>query len=80
LNAPERAVSLVQDYLEGKGQRPHKNNVKVVWFCKTLQNWKAIVADLSKGGVFFEVTYNGSKSETYVDAYKKIENVVVADE
>lgn len=56
------------------------DKIRVVWFCKTLQNWKAMIADISDGGMFFEVTYNGNKSEAYIDAYKKFDNVYVKDE
>lgn len=48
----------------------------VVWSCKTLQNWKAIV-----GGIhikeLIEVTYNGDKKEAYVDVYDKKLNVAI---
>lgn len=52
------------------------NGMFVVWFCKTLQNWKAIVAgrDFDE---FIEVTHNGDKNETYVDIYRKVTNVCV---
>jgi len=29
--------------------------------------------------MYYEVTYNGDKQETYVDAYKKFKNVRVVD-
>ena len=42
----------------------------IVWFCKTLQNWKALV-----GGThvpeYIEVTYDGDKHQAYVDVYAK---------
>lgn len=50
------------------------NNVFVVWFCKTLQNWKALVSTTLPDGMYYEVTYNGNKKEAYLDAYKKFEN------
>lgn len=49
-------------------------NVYVVWFCKTLQNWKALVSTDLPDGMYYEVTYNGDKREAYLDAYKKFEN------
>lgn len=49
-------------------------NVYVVWFCKTLQNWKALVSTSLPDGMYYEVTYNGDKKEIYLDAYKKFEN------
>ena len=50
------------------------DNVFIVWFCKTLQNWKALVSTDLPDGMYYEVTYNGDKKEVYIDAYKKFEN------
>ena len=50
------------------------NDVYIVWFCKTLQNWKALVSTTLPDGMYYEVTYNGDKKEVYLDAYKKFEN------
>lgn len=49
-------------------------NVFVVWFCKTLQNWKALVSTDLRDGMYYEVTYNGDQMVAYLDAYKKFEN------
>ena len=51
----------------------------VVWFAKTLQNWKALVSTDAVDGSYWEVTYNGDKSETYVDCYHKVSNTVIED-
>ena len=56
-----------------------EENVFIVWFCKTLQNWKALVSTTVSDGMYYEVTYNGDKQETYFDAYKKWENVRIVD-
>lgn len=53
------------------------DDVYVVWFCKTLQNWKALVSTNLHDGMYYEVTYNGDKQELYLDAYKKFENVKI---
>ncbi|MBQ2177281.1 MAG: hypothetical protein II453_20275 [Alphaproteobacteria bacterium] len=53
------------------------DDVYVVWFCKTLQNWKALVSTTLSDGMYYEITHNGDKQETYIDAYKKWENFVV---
>lgn len=53
------------------------DDVYIVWFCKTLQNWKALVSTTLCDGMYYEVTHNGDKNETYVDAYKKWENFTV---
>ena len=46
----------------------------VVWYCKTLQNWKALVSTTLFDGMYYELTLNGDKNEIYLDAYKKFEN------
>jgi hypothetical protein len=74
-----KARSYVYQYSKEHGQNLTFSDVRIVWFCKTLQNWKAMVAVLIPDGLFFEVTYNGDKQETYLDAYKKIENVRISD-
>ena len=56
-----------------------EENVFLVGFCKTLQNWKALVSTTVSDGMYYEVTYNGDKQETYLDAYKKWENVRIVD-
>ena len=56
------------------GLRINKDNVFVVWFSKTLQNFKALVSTTVSDGMYYEITYNGDKKEIYLDAYKKWEN------
>lgn len=51
----------------------------IVWFCKTLQNWKTMLSTDKASGVYFEVTYNGDKGETYIDVYFKKDNLCVKD-
>lgn len=80
----ERAKILVVDYFNSHvdktdGKAITVDDVYVVWFCKTLQNWKALVSTSAADGMYYEITHNGDKGETYVDAYKKWENVVVPD-
>ncbi len=53
------------------------DDVFVVWFAKTLQNWKCLVSTMVSDGMYYEVTHNGDKNETYVDVYKKWENYCV---
>lgn len=57
---------------------PHfsPKDVFLVWFSKTLENWKALVATTLPEPLYYEVTYNGQKDETYVDTYIKMENTV----
>lgn len=53
------------------------NDLYIVWFSKTLKNWKALISTDVKPGLYFEVTHNGDKNETYVDAYTKHKNHVI---
>lgn len=51
----------------------------IVWFCKTLQNWKALIGgtDVSE---YIEVTYDGDKRRAYVDVYTKKANCCEYDD
>ena len=55
-----------------------EDNVYIVWFSKTLQNFKALVSTAVSDGMYYEITYNGDKNELYLDAYKKWENKKIA--
>lgn len=54
------------------------DDMYVVWFCKTLQNWKALVSGVNVNQ-YIEVTYNGDKQETYIDVYNKAFNTCMKD-
>ena len=76
---------IVVDYFNSHAEKTDKaiideSNVFVVWSCKTLQNNKALVSTTVSDGMYYEITHNGDKNETYVDAYKKWENFVVRHE
>lgn len=55
------------------------NDVYIVWSCKTLQNWKAMISTTLPDGMYYECTYNGDKDELYLDAYKKFENKTISE-
>lgn len=85
MNYQEKAKKIVVDYYNEHVEKTDNkkltiNEVFIVWFSKTLQNWKALVSTTISNGMYYEVTYNGDKKETYLDAYKKWENVCVKDE
>lgn len=77
------AKKAVVDYFNTQAEVTDKNghitenDVYVVWYCKTLQNNKALLSTTVPDGMYYEVTYNGDKKEAYVDAYKKWKNFVV---
>ena len=79
----EKAKQVVVDYFNKHVDATHtlitKEDTFVVWFCKTLQNWKALVSTTIPDGIYYEVTHNGDKGETYLDVYKKWENVCIPD-
>lgn len=52
------------------------NDMFVVWHAYTLRNWKAMVSTHVHSGIYYEVTYNNLKGETYVDLYSKVSNTV----
>ena len=72
-------IKKCEDIVAGYLEKPNmsKNEIFVVWSCKTLQNKKALLSTTAKGAPYFEITYNGDKDETYVDVYKKEKNYVV---
>lgn len=79
-----RARQLVVDYFNKHvdvtdGKQITLDDVFVVWFSKTLQNWKALVSTMVSDGMYYEITHNGDKSETYLDAYKKWDNRCIPD-
>lgn len=79
----ERALKIVVDYISAihkkSGEVPHFE-VFLVWMCKTLQNWKFLIASTLSDGMYYEVTYNGDAHEWYLDAYVKVENQIIKDE
>lgn len=73
---------LVVDYFNKRVEKTDgiqitKEEVFIVWFSKTLQNFKALVSTTVSDGMYYEITYNGDKQELYLDAYKKWENKAI---
>ena len=80
----EKARRIIMNYFNDHvdvtdGKRLTMDDVFVVWFAKTLKNWKCLVSTTVSDGMYYEVTHNGDKGETYVDVYKKWENYCVKD-
>ena len=55
----------------------NKDDVCVVWFCKTLQDYKVILATPLLDSCFYEFSYNGNKKEAYLDIYDKMDKTVI---
>ena len=74
----EAVVDYLNDHKDKTDQLAiSEEEVFTVWSCKTLQNHKALLSTTVPDGMYYEITHNGDKQETYVDAYKKFENFVV---
>lgn len=71
------AIEIVKRYIEehlDKSDEKPKFEVFTVWKAKILQNWKYLLSSTLFDGMYYELTFNGDKSEWYLDAYKKFEN------
>lgn len=80
----EKAKQIVFNYVKNHIDKTDNINftlddVYVVWFCKTLQNWKVLISTTLPDGIYYEITYNGNTGETYIDVYKKWENYTVKE-
>lgn len=71
----EKAIEIVRNYIEEKDYFP-KSDLFIVWSCYILGNRKYLIG-MTKGNWYFEVTYNNSKQEWYLDVYIKRDNVCV---
>lgn len=82
----EKAKQLAsQEFSRLSGREIKAEDCFVVWFSKTLQNWKALVSTNQiksgeKYGDYAEITHNGDKKETYVDIYAKVSNRAIKDQ
>lgn len=52
------------------------NEVFVVWYCKTLQNHKALLSVTGSCTEYFECAYDGDRNRIYLDTYTKVNNQV----
>ena len=76
--AKAAVVKYVNERLDkSDGKKITEDDVFIVWYCKTLQNNKALVSTTLSDGMYYELTYNGDKDELYFDAYKKWENICI---
>ena len=76
----EQVVNYTNEHLDKSDNKQiTKDDVFMVWCCKTLQNNKALLSTTLFDGMYYEITYNGDKDEAYIDAYKKWENYKIED-
>lgn len=65
------AVLYVMNYLSDYGIVVDKEDVFIVWSCKTVQNRKYILGNRVTDDIF-ELTLNGDDREVYIDVYRKV--------
>jgi hypothetical protein len=84
-NAPitdreHKAKSLVYGLVKSDFETPldfSMEHVKLVWFSKVLENWKALVITLLPDNLYYEVTYSGKHNDIVVDMYEKVSSIKV---
>lgn len=80
-----KAISLVYSYIKARLEKTDKHvtfssdEVYIVWFCYILGGWKALISTTLPDGMYYEVTHTAVKKETYIDAYKKFDNICIPD-
>lgn len=86
---PDRFMTLAKELVVDNYNRHHDSHrtppltmadVFIVWFAKTLDNWKAVVGSSILRGLLYEVSYNGGESEAYIEIFKKINSTTVTVE
>ena len=71
----EKGKEEIAKELERNGIKAKVSDITLVWFSKTLKNWKAIFTDTLLELVnIYEFIYNGERDEFYLDVYGKIKN------
>ena len=78
-----KALAIVKEYIVNhldKTDTIPDFDVYIVWKAKALQNWKYLISSTLLDGMYYELTFNGDKSEWYLDAYKKFDNKVIKEE
>lgn len=79
ITAKELTVKNYNDHRKDGRAEIVYSEVFVVWFSKTIGNWKALCATTRPDGLYYEITHNGYAHETYVDVYKKIGKAIYKD-
>ncbi len=70
------AVLYVMNYLSDYGIYVDKEDVFIVWSCKTVQNRKYILGNRVTDDIF-ELTLNGDDREVYIDVYRKTDKKII---
>jgi hypothetical protein len=81
----DKARRLVYEYAKSRLEITDRHvtfaldEVYVVWGCYILGNWKCLVSTSLPDGMYYEVTFDRNKKKTYLDAYKKWNNIEISE-
>ena len=78
----DKAKELVQRYVDehiDHGNPEAEPTLFVVWQAAILDNFKCLIATTLPYGMHFEMTYDGDRKCWYMDVYRKVKNVEIAD-
>lgn len=78
MSLQDAAIGLAQQYLRGRRKctTGMVNHLYVVWFSKTLQNWKCLISG-AYINEYLEITFDGDKGVAYIDCYIKDDTVAL---
>lgn len=72
----EKLITYYEETLNADSNKKlYNDDIFIVWYSKTLQNHKALMADIHPDGMYYEFTYDGDKEQLYMDVYKKWQNI-----
>ena len=77
MTAKQLVVDNYNKHRDSRSRELTISQIYIVWFTKTLGNWKAIVESPVARGLLWEVTFNCYKNEAYITIYKKLNNVKI---
>lgn len=67
------AKKVVIDYYNEGANLITTDDVFIVWFYKTFQDWRALIG-IYGSNIYYEVTFNGTTDKIYLDIYEKRKN------
>lgn len=73
-------VKYINEHLDQTdGVKIDETNIYPVWLTKVLQNNKGLFSTYLSDGMYYEITFNGSYGEFYLNAYKKFQNMAIKE-
>lgn len=75
-----RVVNFFNDFRLDGVEELTLDGVSIIWFSKTVNSWKAVVATTLPEDIYYEVTYDNETKETHLDVYTKMYSFVISDQ